>query len=120
MMICIPTDPNKPIKKLLSCFFQIDNLIHHNQVCNVCGPDPCNIDIAGIKKWTINMPPCPLTQEMLSGKMKTRLPKNNPIPSLLNGSSGTLVEGTMWLKRRNGNNSDDPILMKVNGNVHLK
>ncbi|KAL9188396.1 hypothetical protein ACHAXT_006774 [Thalassiosira profunda] len=98
---------------------KVDGIIRHRQTCSVCGED-CRIHIAGIpKSWSIKMPPCPITSEMLAGKWKAKLPAKNPIPALFDGMSGTVVEGTIWLKRRKGQGDDEELLM-VKGNAHLK
>lgn len=102
-------------------------MIHHTQTCPVCGDNPCTINgIEAIPKlnWSLDLPPCPLTPDILSGVWKTKLPGKNPIPGVLNlGSGGTVIEGTVWLKqKKNGQTEDegDNILMEVKGNVHLK
>lgn len=70
--------------------------------------------------WSIQLPKCPLTSDILTGELKGKLPDKNPIPSLLNGSDGTVLEGTVSLKKRNNGQEDDTTLLVVKGNVHLK
>ena len=77
-------------------------------------------------KWSIDLPPCPLTPDFLSGMWSGQLPAKSPVPSLgLVGGRMFVVEGTVWLKRKSGGNNADggdegEILMEVKGNVHLK
>mmetsp|Transcript_19649 Transcript_19649/g.35688 ORF Transcript_19649/g.35688 Transcript_19649/m.35688 type:complete len:364 (+) Transcript_19649:80-1171(+) len=125
---------------------KIDNLVHDSQTCPICGPTPCTIALSSISsmlpsswKWSIDLPPCPLTSDFLSGTWNGKLPSQSPVPSLglWGGGAGTVVEGTVWLKRRKsgGNNAgggvvgadvsssgedEGEILMEVKGNVHLK
>lgn len=99
---------------------KVDNLIHHTQTCPICGDDPCTISIEGIpKSWSIALPKCPITPDVVSGEIEAKLPDKNPIPSLLSGSSGTVIEGSVWLKKRNGQDGGQ-VLMLVRGNAHLK
>jgi len=101
---------------------KIDNLVHHSQTCPICGDNPCTINLPALPKseWSIQLPPCPLTPELLSGEWKGKLPNKSPVPRLLNGGSGTVVEGTVWLKKRNGHGDEGDVLMEIKGNVHLK
>lgn len=99
---------------------RIDNLIHHKQTCPICGDEPCAVSLVPELHWTITLPPCPLTEDQLVGEWKAKLPKSNPIPSLLNGGSGTVVEGTVRLRKSRVDNNEDDVLMEVKGIVHLK
>lgn len=95
----------------------IDSVIKHSQTCPICGDDPCVISVAN-RKWSIDLPACPIAPSMLVGEWKKKLPHGNPVPGFLNGFGGTVIEGTVWLKKRNAD--DGEVLMEVKGKVHLK
>mmetsp|Transcript_12018 Transcript_12018/g.20852 ORF Transcript_12018/g.20852 Transcript_12018/m.20852 type:complete len:285 (+) Transcript_12018:103-957(+) len=102
---------------------KIDSLIHHSQTCPICGDDPCAIAVPAIPAaaWSIDLPPCPLTPEFLNGEWKGKLPNQSPLPGILNSGSGTTLQGTVWLKEKGIDiGEEDVVLMKVEGNVHLK
>lgn len=103
----------------------IDKLVRHSQTCPICGDDPCTISgVPSVPKlnWSVELPPCPLSNDSLFGEWKTKLPGKNPVPRMLGGiGGGTVVEGTVMVKRRNnGHDDDDDVLMEVKGIVHLK
>merc|ERR1712032_1805838 len=90
---------------------QVDSLVHQSINCPVCGEQPCTLDLPVLPSWSIELPPCPLTPQMLSGQWKGKLPDKSPIPSLLSSLSETVVEGTASLKKRKGSGDEEELLM---------
>lgn len=102
---------------------KIGSLFYHTQTCPICGDDPCSINLPLVSywNWSIELPPCPLTPEFLSGNLKRKLPDKSPIPGFLVGGSGAVVEGTVALKKKaDQEGAEELVMMQVKGNVHVK